>query len=304
VAAQLLQATATRFARLCADPNSDLVALHRDGRQLYAWLIAPVADLIPRSGSLILEPDVPLRSIPFAALEAPGDGYLGGRFAISESLGLFYSHVSQPEMQVTSKSVALAIGDPSPGQLVRVNRLQRLPDADREAEEVAAQFRQHYLLQGNRATLAGVVKLLPQAQVFHFAGHALTRGREPGLLLASEPGDVQEPAVFGRPDLSPLDLHHLQLAVLSGCETAMADQGMVDPGSLVRIFLRSGVPRVVASKWRVDSRASAQTMGVFYARLLQGEPASAALADSERSIRSNPATAHPYYWAAFSSFGS
>ena len=304
VAATLLQATATRFARLCADPNSDLVALHRDGRQLYDWLIAPVADVLPRSGGLTIEPDVPLRSIPFAALEAQENSYLGERFAISESLGLFYSHASRPEVPVTAKSVALAIGDPSPGQLVRVNRLQRLPDADREAEDVAAQFQQHYLLQGSRATLAGVVKLLPRAQIFHFAGHALTRGHEPGLLLASGAGDGAKPAIFGRQDLSPEDLHHLQLAVLSGCETAMADQGMVDPGSLVRIFLRSGVPRVVASKWRVDSRASAQTMGDFYARLLRGEPAAVALTNSERAIRSNPATAHPYYWAAFSSFGS
>lgn len=42
----------------------------------------------------------------------------------------------------------------------------------------------------------------------------------------------------------------------------------------------------------------------FYTRLLQGQRAPAALADSERALRSNPSTAHPYYWAAFTSFGS
>ncbi len=304
VGAQQLQTVSTRFARLCADPNSDLNALHRDASQLYAWLVAPVADLLPQSGGLTIEPDVPLRGIPFAALQSPSGSYLGDRFAISESIGLFYSQIARPEVQITPRSVALSIGDPSPGELVRVNRLQRLPDADREAEDVAARFDQHFLLQGSRATLAGVAKLLPRAQIFHFAGHAVTRGREPGLLLASAPGDRKQSVLSGRSDLSSQDLQNLQLAVLSGCETAMADQGMVDPGSLVRIFLRSGVPRVVASKWRVDSRASEETMGNFYTRLLQGERTPAALADSERAIRSNPATAHPFYWAAFSSFGS
>ncbi|MBB5059669.1 CHAT domain-containing protein [Granulicella aggregans] len=304
VGAPQLQATSTRFARLCADPNSDLKALHRDANQLYAWLIAPVADRLPQSGALTIEPDVPLRGIPFAALEGPGGSYLGDRFAISESIGLLYSQIARPDGRITQKSVALSIGDPSPGELVRVNRLQRLPDADREADDVAARFDQHFLLQGSRATLAGVVKLLPRVQVFHFAGHAVMRGPEPGLLLASGPGEMQPSILSGQRDLSSQDLHNLQLAVLSGCETAMADQGMVDPGSLVRIFLRSGVPRVIASKWRVDSRASAETMGNFYTRLLQGEHAPAALAASERAIRSNPSTAHPYYWAAFTSFGS
>jgi CHAT domain-containing protein len=37
-------------------------------------------------------------------------------------------------------------------------------------------------------------------------------------------------------------------ATLSGCETGVANQGLADTESLVRVFLRAGVPNVVASK--------------------------------------------------------
>jgi CHAT domain-containing protein len=144
------------------------------------------------------------------------------------------------------------------------------------------------------------LKLLPTAEVFHFAGHAVVRGYSTGLLLASAEGEA---AWLDSSYIKKENLKKLQLAVLSGCETALADQGMVDAGNLVRAFLRSGVPSVVASKWRVDSTVSSDTMQRFYADVLRGYPVAQALGDSERSIRSNARTAHPYYWAAFSSFG-
>jgi CHAT domain-containing protein len=79
---------------------------------------------------------------------------------------------------------------------------------------------------------------------------------------------------------------------------------MIDPSSLVRVFLRAGVPAVVASRWRVDSEASAKVMDLFYARLFQGESVAAALAHAEKDMRSNPVYSHPYFWSGFSTYGS
>jgi len=42
----------------------------------------------------------------------------------------------------------------------------------------------------------------------------------------------------------------------------------------------------------------------FYARLLRGDSPPEALRAAEARIRAHPETSHPYYWAAFSSFGS
>jgi CHAT domain-containing protein len=91
--------------------------------------------------------------------------------------------------------------------------------------------------------------------------------------------------------------------VLSACDTAVADGGLNDPGSLVRLFLRAGVPQVIASKWSVDSAASSELMENLYARLLDGYSVEVALAQAERVLRSRKETSHPYYWAAFSEFG-
>ena len=79
-------------------------------------------------------------------------------------------------------------------------------------------------------------------------------------------------------------MSQLKLAVLSACDTAVADGGLNDPGSLVRLFLRAGVPQVIASKWSVDSAASSELMENLYARLLDGDSVELALAQRRASF--------------------
>jgi len=42
----------------------------------------------------------------------------------------------------------------------------------------------------------------------------------------------------------------------------------------------------------------------FYQRLLNGKGRSAALREAQKAMIANPATQHPYYWAAFISIGN
>jgi CHAT domain-containing protein len=44
-------------------------------------------------------------------------------------------------------------------------------------------------------------------------------------------------------------------------------------------------------------------MDLFYSNLLAGLKPAAALHASINTLRADPSTAHPYYWAAFSLFG-
>jgi CHAT domain-containing protein len=69
------------------------------------------------------------------------------------------------------------------------------------------------------------------------------------------------------------------------------------------VFLNAGVPQVMASRWNVDSRATAVFMNAFYDRLLKGQPAAVAIRAIASDIRKRPVGAHPYYWAAFSLYG-
>ena len=70
---------------------------------------------------------------------------------------------------------------------MQADRLPSLPYADGEARDISAMFSRYHLLTGNEATMTNVLEWLPQAEVFHFAGHTLSQGRRPGLLLA--PGE-------------------------------------------------------------------------------------------------------------------
>jgi CHAT domain-containing protein len=98
-------------------------------------------------------------------------------------------------------------------------------------------------------------------------------------------------------------LQRLQLVVLSACATAETEKGFGVPDTLVRSFLRAGVPHVVASRWPVDSYITERTMAEFYPRLFEGLPIAVALQQAARKLQTQPGTAHPYYWAAFGSYG-
>jgi CHAT domain-containing protein len=162
-------------------------------------------------------------------------------------------------------------------------------------------FSHYYLLTGPDATLTNVSSLLPASEVLHFAGHSQLAGGHPGLLLAGAAKD--NVGVLGASQLRSRDLKRLRLVVLSGCATGVAEQGIDDPGSLVRVFLRAGVPNVLASSWRVDSQVTTDLMSTFYSGLMHGDSVAAAFASAQKAIRSRPETSHPYYWAAFAQYG-
>jgi CHAT domain-containing protein len=65
-------------------------------------------------------------------------------------------------------------------------------------------------------------------------------------------------------------------------------------------FLHAGASRVLVSLWKVDDRASARLMGRVYEGIFREKlsPA-AALRKAQLSLRQDPATSDPFFWAAF-----
>lgn len=97
----------------------------------------------------------------------------------------------------------------------------------------------------------------------------------------------------------------LRLAVLSACYSANGAESIFDDrDSLARLLVGAGVPEVVASRWMVNSRATATLMKEFYAQLRSGRDVSGALHDATHKLRATREFAHPFYWASFSAFGS
>jgi CHAT domain-containing protein len=145
---------------------------------------------------------------------------------------------------------------------------------------------------------------LRQYRIVHIAAHGFVDSRRPelsGLALSM----VDEK---GQPVDGFLRLHHIyelklpaDLVVLSACQTAVgADirgEGVI---SLTRGFMYAGASAVAATLWKVDDRATAELMTMFYREMLgpsRRSPA-AALRAAQVAMRARPRWRSPYYWAA------
>lgn len=197
---------------------------------------------------------------------------------------------------ITEEAPALIIGisaAPAEG-------LMPLADAESEAQTVASDFRSAHLLQGSNATLSAIRLQIRGAVVFHFAGHAIASPQRSGLVLSEVEPQTQRSRLVTAETLNASDASDLQLAVLSACHTDVDNRiGNSGTESLVESFLRAGVPHVVASRWNVDSRETAEFMKRFYASLLAGDNAANAMKEARLALASQPVSTHPYYWSAF-----
>ncbi len=141
-------------------------------------------------------------------------------------------------------------------------------------------------------------------RIVHFATHGLVNSHHPelsGLVfsLVNESGQLQE-GFLRLHDVYNLRLQ-ADLVVLSACQTALGKEikgeGLI---GLTRGFMYAGAPRVMASLWSVEDRASAELMKRFYqGALLQGLRPAAALRAAQTGLARDKRWRAPYYWAAF-----
>ena len=185
--------------------------------------------------------------------------------------------------------------------------LKRLPASRREAIAITALAPpgQARLLLGFAANRAAMFdEEMRQFQIVHFATHGVINAQTPRLSgLALSLFDEHQQAQEGFLRLHEIYNLRLQadLVVLSGCQTALGKEirgeGLV---GLTRGFMHANVPRVVASLWRVEDRATAELMTRFYHGIsIDNLPPAAALRAAQRSIRRERRWKDPYYWSAF-----
>jgi CHAT domain-containing protein/Tfp pilus assembly protein PilF len=129
-----------------------------------------------------------------------------------------------------------------------------------------------------------------------------------GLALAGanarRSGDSDD-GILTAAEAAQLDLRGTQLVVLSACETGL---GQVQQGEgvygLRRALVLAGAQAQLVSLWKVADAQTQALMVDYYQRLLKGEGRSAALREAQQAMIANPATQHPYYWAAFVPIGN
>src|SRR5262249_41021362 len=141
-------------------------------------------------------------------------------------------------------------------------------------------------------------------RIVHFATHSLLDNEHPelsGVVLSLVDRNGQPQNGF----LRLYDIYNLRLSaelvVLSACRTALGKEikgeGLI---GLTRGFLYAGAPRVAATLWEIDDRATAEAMKRFYQGLLdRGERPAEALRAAQMALWRTKGWDAPYYWAAF-----
>lgn len=194
------------------------------------------------------------------------------------------------------------------GWLDAQGNFRRLQHAKAEAEAIAkfAAGKAPKLALGFDASRAlALSDELSQYRIVHFAAHGLLNSRHPelsGIVLSlfDRAGRAQN-GFLRLHDIYNLKLS-AELVVLSACQTALGQEisgeGLI---GLTRGFMYAGAPRVVATLWSVDDRATAELIKRFYEGMLgpqQLRPA-AALRAAQISMWRDRRWQQPYYWAAF-----
>ena len=101
-------------------------------------------------------------------------------------------------------------------------------------------------------------------------------------------------------EISKLNFHELDLAVLSACDTGL---GEIESGEgvmgLQRGFKKAGANSILMSLWKVDDNATQQLMVEFYRNFLNGKTKMRSLWNAQKCIRETPGFEDPEYWAGF-----
>ena len=303
---------------------------------LSRMLLAPVAAELGQKRLLIVAEGV-LQYVPFAALPLSGDverplivdheivnlpsasvlamlrEEFGNRKPASKSVAVIADPVFTANDPRLATAVKTAVKDSPFADAQRsaaesgVNDLSRLRFSRQEADEIARLAGATRNLKAvdfaaNRSTATD--PRLGDYQIVHFATHGLINNQHPdlsGVVLSL----VDEK---GRPQngfLRLYDIYNLKLnadlVVLSACQTALGKEikgeGLV---GLTRGFMYAGAPRVVATLWRIDDRATADMMRRFYESMLKdGLRPSAALRAAQLSMLRDRRWHSPHFWAPF-----
>ncbi|HEU4509289.1 MAG TPA: CHAT domain-containing protein [Pyrinomonadaceae bacterium] len=295
-----------RYLALLTSASPDRDAVTRQAKKLYAALIEPAEAYLTKNRRVCIIPDDKLSFLPFPSLVSPDTGkYLIEDYTlqIAPSATVFITTSENAKLrQPFPAEKLLIVGNP------RFDRkhfadLPDLPSAKREAEQIATLYGGTPLT-GDAAIVSRVRSALTEADVIHFATHAVPDDKSPllsKLLLAAERSEMHHPssAYITAADIYRMKLTRARLVVLSACQTGVEKtyrgEGAI---GLARPFIAAGVPLVVASLWPVESDETANFMISFHKHRKQGRVSTVeALRGAQLEALRNPQS--KYGWAAF-----
>jgi CHAT domain-containing protein/tetratricopeptide (TPR) repeat protein len=327
---EAVERAARAFHQAVSTPGDD-AGRSRIGRTLSRMLLGPVAGELGER-RLAIVPDGALGYIPFDVLPEPRgpERPLLARHEVVElpSASVLAAERRELARRPPARQLALVIADPvfRPDD-PRVKGRQHGPAAAGGRSGEGPDGLLLPRLRFSRQEALGIAALAPPGKVtteldfaaardlvlsgrlrdfryIHFATHGIFDTERPelsGLALSRVGPDGKPREGF----LSLRDVYDLDLAadlvVLSGCQTALGKEirgeGLL---GLTRGFLYAGAPRVIASLWWIDDRATAALMESFYRGLwIEKLRPAAALRKARLSLARQHRFRDPAYWGAF-----
>jgi CHAT domain-containing protein len=262
-------------------------------RRLNDRLIEPIFSRIKneRFEHLVIMPDGPLNRLPFDCLENARGQYLIERavisFAPSRSVLRHCLSLGRENAGSNNRSVLFLDGS--------IN----LPAAGDELALLSSFYRKnHTTIRGEN--LVSAPSLMANAEIIHFAGHAIQRNGKPALILQNNFKEI----LLGSDTISTWNLSKNRLINLAGCETGtgQAEEGNT-PWGLVPAFLNADAPAVIVSLLPVNDASTKSLTHRFYELLAGGSTSKASalrqaqlllLASMRSGGRSNPSSWAPY----------
>ncbi len=298
----LLQRSLERYRGLVSNrpsgvpSNEETMLLEAASRQLSSLFLSPVADLLETHTRIILALDGFLNMIPVESLPLPT---AEGAPVSKEPLSAHRQVVRIPSATLLKEERFQAAAMKQIARPARILAIlgvadsaqPALPGAYREIAWLRRSFREVRIQNADELQAAAEwARNLSRCDILHLASHVRIDDRHPwhsgvGQLQARQIAELRLPT---------------RLAVLAGCESGggrvVSGEGVL---GLTGAFMAAGVPSVIATLWPVSDQITERLMRVFYSSLAKGVPVGEALRASQMTIRSDPRTSHPFYWAGF-----
>lgn len=261
-------------------------------QRLHQRLVAPLLPALEAAkvDTLVWVPDGLLRTIPLAALH-DGERFVIERFAVATTPGLT---LTEPRALDRSHLRLLMAG---------VSRARdgfpALPFVRQELEQIGETFGGQVLLDDDFPA-AGVAERLDAGSydVVHIASHGEFSAEAGRSFVLSGDGQLALDQLEEAVSITRFRKRPVELLSLTACETA-ADEPRSALG-LAGIAVKAGARSALGTLWRVEDRATADLVSIFYRELATAETSRAeALRRAQRALLSDPRTTHPGYWAPF-----
>ncbi len=274
-----------------------------------------------------------LNNVPFAAINVNGQA-LCQEYTLVRYTSLI--DLKRKSKSFTTKQIH-AVGGVNFGsvtvndsiQKIRSGTWSELPGTLDEVKGIQSTYGDEIVTvwSGHNATESMFKESISSADVIHLATHGFYEKEEPkgyieevqyrshatssmnksGVLFAGanagwqygyQPNE-QEDGILYSAELAELDLSHVQLVVMSACETGLGKvDGLEGVFGLQRALKLAGAKNIIVSLWQVPDKESSEFMQLFYTQLNEVKNIRTAFVETQRIMQHRYAE-EPYKWAAF-----